>query len=119
MKRSAILISILLAVPLCVKAAEGVPMMTTVTPEVAKAGVTATVAGEFLSKTHVAELFLTDGTNDFKVQITKQSDKEIVFKVPANMKPGKFSLMVLTAGPDPKLIEEPVRMVIEGNGGPS
>lgn len=113
MKRSLILMAAILAVPLLLWAAEGVPMMTAVTPDVAKPGATATVTGEYLDKAHVAQVFLTDGTNDFKVDIVKQSEKELVIKVPVNMKPGRFTLMVLTAGNDPKLIEEPVRLVVD------
>jgi hypothetical protein len=117
MKRSLILIAAILAVPLLLRAAEGVPMMTAVTPDTARPGAVATVTGEYLDKTHVAQVFLTDGTNDFKVEVVKQGAKEIVFKIPANMKPGRFSLMVLTAGDDPKLIEEPVRLVVTTDAG--
>jgi regulation of enolase protein 1 (concanavalin A-like superfamily) len=72
------------------------------------------VEGEYLDKQHVAEVYITDGTTDWKVEVLKQTATQIEFKIPANAKPGRFFLMVLTAGPDPKLIEEPVRVTIEG-----
>jgi hypothetical protein len=100
-------------------AAEGVPKMSVVTPGLARPGDVVKVDGEYLDKGHVAEVYITDGTNDFKVQITKQTGTMIEFRVPPDQKAGKFSLMVLTAGEDPKLIEEPVRLVIEGGRQPS
>ena len=59
-------------------------------------------------------VYITDGTTDWKVEVLKQSATQIEFKIPPSVKPGRFSLMVLTAGPEPKLIEEPVRVTIEG-----
>lgn len=114
MKGSVVLIISLLALAFLVFGAEGVPKMTTVTPDNGKPGDILKAAGEFLGKQHVAELYITDGTTDWKVEILKQSASEIEFKIPRNVKAGRFYLMVLTTGPDPKLIEEPVRVTIEG-----
>ena len=118
MKSSLILLFLLLAAVLAAPgplfAAEGVPKMSTVTPDSGRVGDIMKAEGEFLDKAHVTELYITDGTNDWKVEILKQTATQIEFKVPANAKPGRFFLMVLTAGPDPKLIEEPVRVTIQG-----
>ena len=35
------------------------------------------------------------------------------FKIPAAAKAGRFSLMILTGGKDPKYIEQPVKVTIE------
>jgi hypothetical protein len=114
MKGSVVLLIFLLAAAFLVLGAEGVPKMTTVTPDNGKPGDTLKVDGEYLDKQHVAEVYITDGTTDWKVEIVKQAAAQIEFKIPPNAKPGRFFLMVLTAGPDPKLIEEPVRVTIEG-----
>jgi hypothetical protein len=93
--------------------AQAMPRMTGVTPDTAKAGAELAVAGENLGKASVAQVFLTDGKNDLKVAVTEQTDKSIKFTVPQAAKPGRFALMILTAGKDAKLIEQPVKVTIE------
>ena len=89
------------------------PRMTSVEPVTAKAGAEVSVAGENLDKGNVTEVYLTDGKNDFKVQVTQQAAAAIKFKVPDSMKPGRFSLMVLTATKPTRLVEQPVRLTVE------
>lgn len=89
------------------------PRMVSVEPAVGKVGDILTVTGENLEKTHVAELFLTDGKNDIKVPITEQAATTIKFRIPSNVKPGRFALMILTAGKDPKYIEQPVKVTVK------
>ena len=118
MKRSLILFIVFLAVsivaPTLLLAADGVPKMSVVTPGHGRIGDVMKVEGVYLDAAHVAEVYLTDGTTDWKVEILKQSEERIEFKIPATAKPGRFQLMVLTTGPDAKLIEEPVRVTVEG-----
>lgn len=87
--------------------------MTKCDPSFALAGEEVSVSGENLGKANVAELYLTDGRNDIKVPVTEQTGSLIKFKVPANVKPRRLSLMVLTGGSDPKLIEQPLKITIE------
>jgi hypothetical protein len=108
-----LIVGIVVLLPTCLSAIDGVPKMTAVVPDTGKAGDILTVEGEFIGKASVAELYLTDGTTDWKCEIVEQSDTVIKFKVPAKAKQGRLSLMVLTAGPQPKLIEEPVKVTIE------
>ncbi|MCL6505971.1 MAG: IPT/TIG domain-containing protein, partial [Bryobacteraceae bacterium] len=98
---------------LLVDAQAAFPRMTAVEPTNGKAGDVLNVTGENLGKENVAQVFLTDGKNDFKVEITEQAETAIKFKIPANIKPGRFSLMVLTTGSQPKLIEQPVKVTVE------
>lgn len=91
----------------------GVPHLTAVNPASAKAGDVVTASGEYLDKTRVAELYLTDGKHDAKTQIVEQSDNSIKFKVPSGVAPGRLRLMVLMAGADPKLLEQPVTLLVE------
>jgi hypothetical protein len=88
------------------------PRMVSVEPQNGKAGDVLAVAGENLQKATVAKVYLTDGKNDFEVTITEQSDKEIKFKIPAKAT-GRLALMVLTAGKEAKLIEQPVKVQID------
>ena|SRR5215211_4460573 len=92
---------------------ESMPRMTTVEPGNGKAGDELTIAGENLSKASVIKLYLTDGKNDLEVQVTEQAATSIKFKIPNTAKPGRFSLMILTGGKDPKYIEQPVRVTVE------
>jgi len=104
----------LLTACLVLGAQEAFPRMTSVDPSAGKAGDVLTVAGENLDKANVAQLFLTDGKNDIKVEMTEQAATSIKFKIPASVKPGRFNLMVLTTGKQPKLIEQPVKVTVEG-----
>lgn len=92
---------------------EGMPKMSTVEPGQGKAGDELTINGENLDKKSVAEIYLTDGKNDVKLPVVQQTATAIKFKIPATAKAGRFSLMLLTAGADPKLIEQPVRVTVE------
>lgn len=94
-------------------AQQAMPRLTGVEPANGKAGDVLTAAGENLNKPGVQKLYLTDGKNDVEVEVTEQTDTAIKFKVPAGAKAGRFSLMVLTGGKEPKYIEEPVKVTIE------
>jgi hypothetical protein len=96
-----------------VLAAQGMPKMSTVEPSEGKPGAELTVTGENLDKKNVAEIYLTDGKNDTKLPVVQQTATTIKFKIPADAKQGRFSLMILTAGADPKLIEQPVKVTVQ------
>ena len=87
------------------------PRMATVTPDTGNAATEFTCTGENLGKDQVAELYLTDGKNDVKAQIVEQAREQIKFK-PGAAKPGRYSLMILTADKT-RFIEQPVRLTIE------
>jgi hypothetical protein len=88
------------------------PRMTTVEPQSAKTGDIVTVTGENLQKEQVAKVFLTDGKVDIAVQITEQTDTTLKIKIP-KAAAGRFALMIQTAGKEPKLIEQPVKVTVE------
>jgi IPT/TIG domain len=89
------------------------PLMRTVTPDTAKIGDQITVVGEYLDKARVSEIYLTDGKNEIKMTIVEQSETTVKVKVPDNVKPGRMRLMVLTTGPEPQFLEQPVSISIE------
>jgi hypothetical protein len=117
MKSSFILAALVLliatVIPAPVAAQATFPKMNEVTPDTGKVGDILTVAGENLEASSVKALFLTDGKTDYKTEIIEQTATSIKFKIPADVKPGRFSLMILTAGNDPKLIEQPVKVTVE------
>jgi hypothetical protein len=87
--------------------------LTGVDPLNGKSGDVVAAAGENIDKAKVVELYLTDGTKDFKVQILEQTDAQIKFKVPASVKAGRYALMIKTGGPEPKLLEQPIKFTID------
>lgn len=80
------------------------PRVTSVEPDSGKVGEVATAKGENLDKDVVADLYLTDGKNDVKVQIMERAADSIKFKVP-QMKSGRYRLMT---GSKTSMIEQPV-----------
>jgi IPT/TIG domain-containing protein len=105
--------SLLAVAAIVLYAQQTMPRMTSVEPDSAKAGDILTVSGEHLDKGEVVELYLTDGKKDTKCQMTEQSPTAIKFKIPDKVTAGRFALMVMTGGKDPKLIEQPVKVTIE------
>ncbi len=106
-----VILAVLFAQPLLPQAA--MPRMTSVEPANGKVGDVLTVAGENLEKKNVADLFLTDGKLDLKVAVTEQTPTAIKFKIPPKTAAGRYALMILTAGKEPKLIEQPVKVTVE------
>jgi hypothetical protein len=87
-------------------------ILHSIAPDTAQPGDTVVAAGEKLGTKNLAELYLTDGKDDIKVEILKQTETQVTFKVPPGVK-GRFRLMILTAGLEPKLVEQPVRLLVE------
>lgn len=94
------------------------PQMQSVEPASGKSGDVLTATGANLDQNTVAALYLTNGKDDIKVEITEQTASAIKFKIPAGAKSGRLALMVLTKGANPKFIEEPVKVMIETTGAP-
>ena len=106
-------VPLFLAAGITLFAQQPMPRMTTVDPGNGKAGDEITVAGENLEKTLVAKVYLTDGKNDVLVDLTEQTATSLKFKIPNKAAAGRFALMLLTAGKEPKLIEQPVKLTVE------
>ena len=90
-----------------------VPVLRAVAPESAKPGDVVTTCGDNLDQSRVSEVYISNGQGDLKVEITEQTATAIKFKVPAKAAPGKYSLTVLLAGEEPKLLDEPVHLTVE------
>ena len=90
-----------------------VPVMHKVQPPTGKAGSVLRVDGEFLGKTKVDEVYLSDQTFDLKVKVLDQTDGSIQFRIPPFVKPGRLQLVVKTAGKEPLIIEQPVYVTVE------
>jgi hypothetical protein len=93
--------------------AAGLPLISSVEPGSARVGDQLTARGTNLGQDTVAALYLTDGSNDIKMIVLDQSADEIRFRIPPEATPGRFALMILTKGAEPKLIEQPVKVVVE------
>ena len=90
-----------------------VPVMHKVLPASGKIGSVLKIQGDFLGKTRVDEVYLTDHTFDMKVKVLLQTEDSIEFRVPPFVKPGRLQLLVRTTGREPLLLEQPVYITIE------
>ncbi len=102
-----------LALPASAQSDSVMPTMRTVEPGSGRVGDVLVVEGTNLGQDSVAALYLTDGKADVKVTIVEQAATSIRFKIPPEAKPGRMALMVLTKGPKPTFIEEPVKVTVE------
>ncbi len=108
LKAAAILLGLL---GTAVWAFQEAPLIQTVEPDTAKAGVVVVAKGMNLDKNKVCELYLTDEKKDTQVKMTEQTATELKFTVP-HMLPGKYHLMVMTANRS-QMIEQPVVLMVE------
>jgi hypothetical protein len=109
--RLSVLAKVLLAFVLCAGGLRAQTRILTVDPLTAKPGDTVTANGEGIDQSLVDTLYLTDGSNDFKCEMVEQTAKAIKFKVPADMKKGRWALMVHTSAG--QLLQQPVRLTVE------
>lgn len=88
-------------------AAAQMPRLKSVEPANGKAGDELVAQGQSLDENTAADLFLTDCANDHKVKMVEQKADAIRFAVP-KIKPGRYSLMLLTKGVSPAYLQQPV-----------
>jgi hypothetical protein len=111
--RTLLLLALLCSAVVLLAQGPPIPRLSSVDPGAGKAGDTLVANGANLGKDSIAELYLTDGKNDIKVEMTEQAAESIKFKIPGSAKAGRYSLMVLTKGDNARLIEQPVRVSVE------
>ena len=87
-------------------------LIQTVNPADVHNGDTVVATGVNLGKKFVLDLYITDGKDDVKVEVVSQTNTEITFKVPADIK-GRYRLMIMTNAVVPQFIEQPCRIMIE------
>lgn len=89
------------------------PRILSVAPASGQVGDEVIASGENLDQTNVTELSLTNGTNDFKVSIVSQTPKVIKFKIPNEVKPGRYGLVTLSKMTQPPEVEQPVKLTVK------
>jgi hypothetical protein len=95
------------------KPRDAAPQMLDISQKTAKPGEMITVSGLGLSPKNVDEIYLTDHRFDMRVKVIEQKDTTITFRVPPFAKPGRMQMLFLTRGEEPKLLEQPVYLLIE------
>jgi len=105
------LFAVLVCMALALAAFQALPRCTAVDPDTGKKGDTIAVKGENLGKSGLAELYLTDGKNDTKVEISDQSDTALKFKIP-EIAAGRYRLLILSANKS-SLVEQPVVVTVQ------
>jgi len=89
------------------------PQMESLSTKTAKPGDVIEISGIGLSDRKIDEVYLTDHKFDMRVKLLEQNDTLIKFRVPPFAKPGRMQILALTKGDDPKLLEQPLYVVIE------
>jgi hypothetical protein len=100
-----------LLLPGALSAFDGLPRCTAVDPETAKTGDTVNVTCENVSKSTVADLYLTDGKDDTKIAVMENTGEKITFQVP-RIKAGRYHIAFLTAN-KASFVEQPVVLTVE------
>ena len=104
--------AILSATSLLALAGDSAPQMTEISQKTAKPGEVITVTGLGLTTKNVDEVYLTDHKFDMRVKVLDQKETAIQFRVPPFAKPGRMQLLFLTKGTEPKLLEQPLYLLI-------
>lgn len=87
--------------------------LTAVRPDSGKVGSVLRIRGTGLDKTKVDSVYLSDQTLDMMVKVLNQTDDFIEFRIPPSVKPGKFQLVIKTAGKQPSILEQPFYIKVE------
>ena len=82
-----------------------------VIPGEARTGDVVTATGYALDDKHLKELYLTNGENDFRVEMVEQNDVTVRFKVPGKVPAGMMRLAIVVVGRD-DILEQPVFLKI-------
>ncbi len=86
-------------------------LMQQAMPEKARAGEVVTITGQALDSSHVLEVHLLDGKNDYRAEIVDQCENTLHLRVPAKIATGRMYLAVKV----PRyamLVEQPVSLTI-------
>jgi hypothetical protein len=89
-----------------------------VRPDSGKIGSVLRIRGTDLSKATVDSVYLSDQTLDMMVKVLNQTDNVIEFRIPPSVKPGRFQLLLKTAGKEPHILEQPFYIKVEESNQP-
>ena len=57
-------------------------------------------SGQSLQKALISKIFLTDGKNDFQVEVLEQTATTVKFRIPDTVPPGHYAQMLFTTKPE-------------------
>jgi hypothetical protein len=93
--------------------------LSSVRPDSGRVGAVLRIQGSELSKQKIDSVYLSDQTLDMMVKVLNQADNFIEFRIPPSVKPGRFRLVIKTAGKQPQILEMPVYIKVEGSPEPA
>lgn len=105
--------SCLVSIPSFASASSDAPEMNSLSAKTAKPGDTLVISGINLSDSRIDEVYLTDHKFDMKMKVLEQKDNVIKVRVPPFAKPGRMQILCLTKGDEPKLLEQPLYVLIK------
>jgi hypothetical protein len=103
----------LVSVPCYASDGNEAPQMNSLSARTAKPGDTLVISGISLNENRIDEVYLTDHKFDMKMKVLEQKDSYIKVRVPPFAKPGRMQILCLTKGDEPKLLEQPLYLLIK------
>jgi hypothetical protein len=106
----------LVAIPVASLLAWRIPVtpmavMEQITPEAAAPGEVVMVTGYGLGESNVRQVYLIYGKTEYGVEILKQADTKLYFRIPPNTPPGSMRVATLLTG-RAELTEQPVVLIV-------
>jgi len=89
------------------------PRIDRVEPGAARAGGLVTIYGQSLDRSAVADVLLSDGDCVALTRILDQSATRIRVRLPRMLEPGKYSILLVTRGREPKFIDQGFTVKVE------
>lgn len=90
----------------------GEPRITAIEPQTGAPGEILTALGQDIGTSRVAEIYLVSADTRWRVQIVSQSPAAIRFRVPAEARRGRLTLVVKTGDVCPQWIEQPTSVLV-------
>jgi len=84
--------------PVAANGQQATPTVVSTDTPSGKKGDVISISGGNLQKELLAKVLLTDGENDFPVEVTEQTSTTVKFRIPDRVPPGRLALMALTTG---------------------
>ena len=94
--------------------ADKAPVVNSIDPVEADPGALVTATGVALTKANVSAVYLSNGATEVQVELLEQTAQTLKFKVPENLRGGRYTLVLAMPGDPPLLLEQPVKLFVTG-----
>ena len=88
------------------------PRIDRVEPAVMRPGDVASASGQYLDRSKVADLLLTNGDLSALTHILEQHATLIRFRLPSTLEAGRYSILLVTREQQPRFIQQDVEIIV-------